>query len=254
MCVQLNILIEANTEKYLGLPPLVGLDRVDCFTDLIDKLCNRLAGYKENILSYGSKEILLKAVAQAIPACAMSVFKLMKQVIKGIIDAMSRYWWGDEDNQKHMHRFAWWKMCVSKKNGGMGFRDLHCFNLALLGKQSWRSLCEPKSLCARMLRAKYYPSGDLLNAELKKGSSCTWQSILYVIQTFKRGHVWRVGDGSGINIWTDSWIPSSPLRMVVSPRGKVVLTKVLELINPITRTWDEELLRNLFFSVDANRI
>ena len=38
---------------------------------------------------------------------------------------MSKYWWGDDDLQKHMHWFAWWKMCVPKKKGGMGFRDLH---------------------------------------------------------------------------------------------------------------------------------
>jgi hypothetical protein len=38
VCVLLNILTEAITEKYLGLTPLVGLDRVDCFADLIDKL------------------------------------------------------------------------------------------------------------------------------------------------------------------------------------------------------------------------
>jgi hypothetical protein len=55
----------------------------------------------------------------------------------------------------------------------MGFRDLESFNLAMLAKQAWRLLCEPESLCAQVLRAKYYPSGDLLNAELKKGSSYT---------------------------------------------------------------------------------
>jgi hypothetical protein len=75
-----------------------------------------------------------------------------------------------------MHWFAWWKMCVLKKKGGMGFRDLQRFNLAMLAKQCWRLLCEPESLCAQVLRAKYFRSEDLLNAELK-GSSYTWQSI-----------------------------------------------------------------------------
>ena len=58
----------------------------------------------------------------------------------------------------------------------MGFRDLESFNLALLSKQVWRLLSEPDSLCAQVLRAKYFPSGDLLNCELKKGSSYTWQA------------------------------------------------------------------------------
>jgi hypothetical protein len=114
-------------------------------------------------MSFGGKEALIKAVIQAIPAYAMSVFKLPKQIIKGIITVISQFWWGDDDQQKHMHWFAWWKMCVPKKEGGMGFKDLHCFNLAMLAKQCWRLLSDPDSICARVLRAKYFPSGDILN-------------------------------------------------------------------------------------------
>jgi hypothetical protein len=44
---------------------------------------------------------------------------------------------------------------IQKNEGGMGFRDFHSFNLAMLAKQSWRLITEPTSLCARVLRAKY---------------------------------------------------------------------------------------------------
>ena len=86
-------------------------------------------------------------------------------------------------------------MCVPKKEGGMGFRDIHCFNLALLAKQAWRLLDAPESLCATILRAKYYPDGDLLNATLKKKASYTWQSIMEGVKTLKLGHIWRIRDG-----------------------------------------------------------
>ena len=254
VCSILNIMTEAITDKYLGLPPLVGIDRSDCFQHIVDRVCKLLSGWKEKKLSFGGKEVLLKAVIQAIPAYAMSVFKLPKQIIKGIITAMSQFWWGDDDQQKHMHWFAWWKMCVSKKQGGMGFRDLHCFNLAMLAKQCWRLIADPDSLCASVLRAKYFPSGDLLNCQLKKGSSYTWQSIWAGIQTFKRGHIWRVGDGTQINIWDDPWIPSSPTRKIMTRRGNTVYTKVSELFDPITDSWDEELLRRIFWSTDVERI
>lgn len=59
-------------------------------------------------------------------------------------------------------------MCVPKKLGGMGFRDLFSFNMAMLSKQTWRLLNNPDSLCAQVLRAKYYPDGKLLNAGPKK--------------------------------------------------------------------------------------
>jgi hypothetical protein len=122
-------------------------------------------------------------------------------------------------------------MCVPKKQGGMGFRDLHCFNLSMLAKQVWRLISEPYSLCATVLRAKYYPSGDILNCKLKKGSSYTWQSIWAGIKSFKRGHMWRVGDGSHIDIWKDPWVPGSPNLMITTRINNTVLTKVSDPID-----------------------
>jgi hypothetical protein len=65
-------------------------------------------------------------------------------------------------------------MCFPKKEGGMGFRDLHSFNLATLAKQVWRLIDNPNSLCAKVLKAKYYPNEDILMAGPKNGSSFTW--------------------------------------------------------------------------------
>jgi hypothetical protein len=69
-------------------------------------------------------------------------------------------------------------MCYPKNDGGMGFRDFQSFNLARLAKQVWRLIDEHDSLCAKVLRAKYYPDGEILKAGSKSGSSFTWQSII----------------------------------------------------------------------------
>jgi hypothetical protein len=76
-----------------------------------------------------------------------------------------------------------------KGKGGLGFRDLQSFNLAMLAKQVRRLLHEPESLCARVLRARYYPDRKLLNARMKAGSSYTWQSVLAGLQCFKLGYI-----------------------------------------------------------------
>jgi hypothetical protein len=86
VCTILNILTESLTDKYLGLPTHVGADRSDCFQYLVDRLCQRIEGWKEKILSLGGKEVLLKVVAQAIPSYAISVFKIPKSICKGICD------------------------------------------------------------------------------------------------------------------------------------------------------------------------
>ena len=76
----LNIMTEALTDKYLGLPANVGVDKTDCFSFLIERIVKRISGWKEKLLSAGGKEILLKAVIQAIPTYAMSVFKIPKKL------------------------------------------------------------------------------------------------------------------------------------------------------------------------------
>jgi hypothetical protein len=173
MCNTLNINTEAISDKYLGLPAMVGADRSDCFLHFVDRILQRIKGWKEKLLSIGGKEILIKAVLQSIPVYAMSVFLLPKNICKKITDIIAQFWWGDDDKGKKMHWYAWWKMCFPKKEGGMGFRDLHSFNLAMLAKQVWRILDEPESLCARVLTAKYFPDGDILKAGPKAGCSFT---------------------------------------------------------------------------------
>ena len=37
VCTTLTLMAEANTNKYLGLPPIVGVDRSDCFQHLVDR-------------------------------------------------------------------------------------------------------------------------------------------------------------------------------------------------------------------------
>jgi hypothetical protein len=51
----------------------------------------------------------------------------------------------------------------AKCHCGMGFRDMGCFNQALLARQAWRLIQFPDSLCARVLKGKYYPNGDLVD-------------------------------------------------------------------------------------------
>jgi hypothetical protein len=75
----------------------------------------------------------------------------------------------------------------------MGFRDMRKFNQALLARQAWRLVQFPQSLCARVLRAKYFPNGELVDTVFTGNASPTWRSIEYGLELLKQGIVWRVG-------------------------------------------------------------
>ena len=63
-------------EKYLGLPAVVGRKKKESLNFIKERIWSKLQGCKEKLLSQAGREILLKAVVQAIPTFAMSCFKL----------------------------------------------------------------------------------------------------------------------------------------------------------------------------------
>jgi hypothetical protein len=103
------------------------------FSDLKGKIWDRLNGWKEKFLSQAGKEVLLKAVIQAIPTYTMSVFQLPKTLCQEINSMMARFWWGHKGNDKRVAWMSWERMGKPKEKGGMGYRDLECFNMAIVG-------------------------------------------------------------------------------------------------------------------------
>ena len=67
-----------------------------------------------------------------------------------------------------MHWLSWERLTLPKEEGGLGFTDLHVFKMAMLAKQCWRLLRKPDSLCAQILRARYYPAGDVPKASANR--------------------------------------------------------------------------------------
>jgi hypothetical protein len=91
----------------------------------------------------------------------MSVFRLPVGLCDDLTKLTRQFWWGVEKGKRKMAWCAWDNLILPKSHGGMGFRDMYFFNQALLAKQAWRLLDFPHSLCARLLRNKYYPNGNL---------------------------------------------------------------------------------------------
>lgn len=71
--------------KYLGIPSDWGHSKCEMFSWILAKTNAKLAGWKEKFLSKGGKEILLKAVIQALPQYAMSLFLLPLSLCHGLI-------------------------------------------------------------------------------------------------------------------------------------------------------------------------
>jgi len=250
----IGITSEVYNEKYFGLPVFIGKSKAKAFAFLKQKIWSRIQGWKEKLLSKAGKEILIKAIAQAIPVYAMSCFYLTKSVCDELTTMVLRYWWAQQEKDRKIHWLGKEKMMKPKSKGGLGFRDLHAFNIAMLARQGWRLIQHPRSLCAQILKARYYPDSNVLHAHSRSGMSYSWRSILKGIELLKKGIIWRVGDGEQIDVWDDPWLPRKSNRFIKSRRGPILIRKVCELIDPITNRWDASLIQSMFCQEDANVI
>ena len=74
----------ALSEKYLGMSTDVGLSTNGAFKYLKDRVWKKVQGWMEQTLSVGGKEVLIKAVAQAVPTFSMSCFRLPRGLCQHI--------------------------------------------------------------------------------------------------------------------------------------------------------------------------
>ncbi|KAL4360430.1 hypothetical protein GQ457_04G021670 [Hibiscus cannabinus] len=162
---------------YLGAPLKVGKNKTNVFNYINETVDKRIDRWTKRLLSFGGREIFLKSVAQALPQYIMSCYLLPRIITDRITSSMRRYWWTGKANDRGWALMARDKICTPKNAGGLGLRDLRCFNLALLGKQLWRLLTRPESLVARVFRAKYILTGSLLDARIKDHSSFAWKGL-----------------------------------------------------------------------------
>ncbi|KAM1143373.1 hypothetical protein ACFX2B_031908 [Malus domestica] len=80
---------------------------------------------------------------------------------------IAKFWWSGDPRKRKIRWLNWRVLCKSKQEGGLGFRDLYAFNLALLAKQAWHFLHNPEALVYRVFKARYFPATDFLEAQEK---------------------------------------------------------------------------------------
>ncbi|GJM91105.1 hypothetical protein PR202_ga07449 [Eleusine coracana subsp. coracana] len=203
----LDIQKEALAEKYLGLSTEVGRSANEVFEYTPSRVTGLIGGWSGREASCAGREVLLKSVAQVVLTYSMSCFLLPGKTCKKTRTAVVNYWWGSSADNRHMHWQSWERLTQPKIKGGMGFRELKSFNAAMLGKQGWRLITKPESLCARILKGRYFHDGEFIHATRKKHASQTWRAIMAGRDVLQQGLIRRICNGVHTNIWSDRCLP-----------------------------------------------
>ncbi|XP_013594673.1 PREDICTED: uncharacterized protein LOC106302786 [Brassica oleracea var. oleracea] len=239
----LGIQNEGGMGTYLGIPEDISGSKCKLFAFLKDKLMHRVNGWTGRWLSKGGKEVLIKSILLALPTYVMCTFLLPLEICENLAAAIAKFWWSSNPPKRGMHWAKWEKVCLPREDGGIGFRLIHEFNLALLAKQLWRLAQFPDSLVARVLKGRYYRLCSPLSVIPASSPSYVWTSISAARELLMMGIRQKVHSGYEVKIWQDPWIPTVPPRAahpvvpVMNPN-----MRVSDLINQESKDWDVSLL------------
>ena len=130
----LGVISSSFESKYLGLPTPEGRVKDDNFQPIMDRIRKRCNDWSKKYMAYTAKEVHVKSVVQALPCYTMGVFLLSKGFCDKYEKLIRDFWWGDENGHRKVHWMSWECMTMPKRAGGIGFMDMHLFNIALLAK------------------------------------------------------------------------------------------------------------------------
>ncbi|CAN1837891.1 hypothetical protein LINPERHAP1_LOCUS35244 [Linum perenne] len=79
--------------KYLGLPAEWGRSKGETFKFMIERLTTRAEGWKSTLLLAGGREVMVKAILQALPSYLLfSIFMLLDTMLKKTDAIVARFW------------------------------------------------------------------------------------------------------------------------------------------------------------------
>ncbi|XP_013673701.1 uncharacterized protein LOC106378058 [Brassica napus] len=139
--------------------------------------------------------------------------------------------------------------------GGLGFRDFHAFNLALLAKQLWRLLQYPHSLLARVLKGTYYRHTNPMKVQKANNPSYGWRSLLASKEVLHKGLRKKIGNGHTTKVWEEPWLPTQPSRAplcIDNVRDEDF--RVHHLIDAQNQSWNLEILNAVITAEDIPRV
>ncbi|KAI3942803.1 hypothetical protein MKW92_000645 [Papaver armeniacum] len=126
----------------------------------------------------------------------------------------------------------------------------------MLFLQSWpEDDYSENSLCARILKAKYFHNKDPLSDEITTQGSWIWKSIYKGLQIVKKYYVWSVGNGAKIKIWKHNWIPSinhTQLTNASQHNGENDI--VQSLIQTSSKQWNIQSINQKFSHTESRKI
>ncbi|KAL9677830.1 hypothetical protein QQ045_015666 [Rhodiola kirilowii] len=123
--------------RYLGVPlTSKSISSQDC-SGISQRLTSRLNYWSNRFLSRAGKRVLIISVLQAIVFYWARICILPKKVLQSINSLCASFLWNGKAEGRGCHLISWNAVCLDKREGGIGIKDLEVMNEALVLNQLW---------------------------------------------------------------------------------------------------------------------
>jgi hypothetical protein len=179
--------------KYLGLPLSIKKLPRSVFLDLIDKVDDKLPGWKAALINPAGRATLVKFVLTAVPIYHLIALQCPKWVVKAIDKVWRGFLWKGRTDIKGGHcAVGWAKVCKPVNQGGLGLHNLDVLGWALNLRWLWLKKTQPDRPWAEF-DIQIHPNAAALF------SACV---------------CYYVGDGASTLFWTDRWLQGQSIKKI----------------------------------------
>ena len=144
---------------YLGLPLGAPHKSVVVWDGMEEMMWKILALWKIQYISKGERITLIRSTLVSMLIYLMSLMHMPRIVKLRLKKIQMDFLWGEGALEKRPHLVKWAIVCLDKKKGGLGVRNLSILNRALLCKWSWRYAVERESLWKLVISRKFGEEG-----------------------------------------------------------------------------------------------
>ncbi|KAJ9681633.1 hypothetical protein PVL29_017839 [Vitis rotundifolia] len=198
---------------YLGLP-LGASFKSEAVWDVVEeRFRKRMAMWKRQYISKGGRLTLIRSTLSSMPIYFMSLFYLPRKVRLRLEKIQRDFLWGGGAIVEKPHLVRWNLVCMEKRKGGLGVRNLALMNRALLSKWNWHFANDKEAFWKKVISQKYgVEEGDwCTRAVSERYGVGLWKAIRNEWLFLKSRLAYQVGNGRRVKFWKDKWCSDEPL-------------------------------------------
>ncbi|XP_062079946.1 uncharacterized protein LOC133784674 [Humulus lupulus] len=171
--------------RFLGTPICSKrISAADCKC-ILEKMPSRIRSWSTRNLSYMGRVTLINSFLISIHSYWAQIMILPKILIKDVEAICRAFLWKGISDSHIPGLIAWEYICSSRAAGGLGFRRLHDWNLAGMGKYVWAIAKKKDNLFVKWINSVYLLDQNWWDYKCPTDCSWYWKRLVAVKDCFK---------------------------------------------------------------------